>query len=224
MFNMPNDDVESRIISAVKSLRSGNGIIIIDNPNRENEGDLVYSTDFLKEQQVARMIRDCSGIICLCLPPEKTESLGLSMMTEKNSSKYGTNFTVSIDGIEGVTTGVSAKDRLTTIKTACGKNATKSDLAIPGHVFPLKADSRGVLGRDGHTEATVDIMRIAGLSPFGILCELTNRDGTMAKNRDITAYSQKYGFPIVSVEDIISVRLKYGYKFCAVWHSTTGKQ
>lgn len=213
MTNISDGNSETRVMSAIKSLRSGNGILVIDNPNRENEADLIFSTDFLSVEQIARMIRDCSGIICLCLTPEKTKSLGLKMMAEENSSRFGTNFTVSIDAKNGITTGVSASDRLATIKTACAKEASISDLAIPGHIFPLRADSNGVLGRDGHTEATIDLMKLSALSPSGVLCELTNPDGSMAKNAEITAYSRKYGFPIVSVEDIKFVREKYGYNF-----------
>ena len=204
---------ETRVLEAVKALRSGGGILVTDNPDRENEADLIFSTDFLTEEQVARMIRDCSGIICLCLPPDKTESLGLKMMVDENSSRFGTNFTVSIDGKHGVGTGVSARDRLTTIKTACAPESSNDDLALPGHIFPLKADRNGVLGRNGHTEATVDLMKLSGLSPYGVLCELTNPDGSMAKNEQIKSYSTKYGFPIVSIEDIIYVREAYGYNF-----------
>lgn len=134
------NDSEIRVLSAIKSLRKGEGIIVCDDPERENEGDLIFAADFLSEAQVAQMIRDCSGIICLCLTPEKVESLGLEMMTEKNSSRFGTNFTVSIEAREGVTTGVSAADRLATVKAACAAKAKKSDLAIPGHIFPLKSN------------------------------------------------------------------------------------
>ncbi len=201
-----------RILNAVESLRNGRGILVVDNPDREDEGDLVFSTDFLSESQVAQTIRDCSGIICLCLPPEKVESLGLPMMTNNNSSKFGTNFTVSIDAKDGVSTGVSAKDRLRTIKTACRAGASAArDLAIPGHVFPLKADAAGVLGRNGHTEATVDIMKLAGLSPYGILCELTNKDGSMSKTPEIMKYSRAHDLPVISVKDITEMRGRYGY-------------
>ena len=202
---------KSRVLDAVKSLRSGRGILVIDNPDRENEADLIFSTDFLSEAQVAQTIRDCSGIICLCLPPEKVDSLDLPMMTKRNSSRFGTNFTVSIDARYGITTGVSARDRLCTIKTACQSGISLEDLAIPGHVFPLRADPRGVLGRNGHTEATVDIMKLSGLSPYGILCELTNKDGSMSNNSEIMNYSRMYNLPVVSVEDLIVVRKKYGY-------------
>lgn len=207
------NDSEIRVLSAIKSLRKGEGIIVCDDPERENEGDLIFAADFLSEAQVAQMIRDCSGIICLCLTPEKVEALGLEMMTEKNSSRFGTNFTVSIEAREGVTTGVSAADRLATVKAACAAKAKKSDLAIPGHIFPLKSNPDGVLGRAGHTEATVDMMRLAGLSPFGVLCEITNPDGTMARGRDIENYAALHKLPVVGVGDIIKVRKKYGYNF-----------
>lgn len=197
-----NSESSARLSAALESLKSGGGVIIVDDPLRENEADLVFSSDFLTENQVARMIRDCSGIICLCLPPDKVDSLELPLMAPENTSRYGTNFTVSIESRKGVSTGVSAHDRLATIKAACSPSATRADLATPGHVFPLRANPKGVVGRDGHTEATVDIMKLAGLSPFGVLCELTNPDGSMAKGKEIFDYGKKYGFPVVAVSDI----------------------
>lgn len=148
------------------------------------------------------LIRECSGIVCLCLPKQKVHELELPMMVEKNNSAYQTPFTISIEAKEGVTTGVSAKDRVTTIKAAISSNG-KSKIVSPGHVFPLSANEKGVLGREGHTEASVDLMKLAKLEPYAVLCELTNEDGTMAKGNQIDLFSQKYDMPIISICEII---------------------
>lgn len=193
---------KTRVENAAGALRLGRGILVVDDEDRENEGDLIFSTQYLTKEQVALQIRDCSGIICLCLTEEKVRSLNLPMMTENNRCKNHTNFTVSIEAAVGVTTGVSAADRLATIKAASAAGAGPEDIVSPGHVFPLKAARKGVLERRGHTEATVDFMKLAGLEPSGVLCELTNPDGTMAKLPEILTYSEKYALPVVSVEDL----------------------
>lgn len=193
---------QSSVISAIEAVKNGKGIIVVDNENRENEGDLIFSAETISEEQMAALIRDCSGIVCLCITDEKREELGLDMMVRQNRSQYGTAFTVSIEAAEGVTTGVSAKDRVTTIKTAIEEGASEADIASPGHVFPLVARPGGVLEREGHTEATVDMMKLAGLKPAGVLCELTNPDGTMMRRDDIDIYAEKYGYPVITIEDM----------------------
>lgn len=193
---------QSSVISAIEAVKNGKGIIVVDNENRENEGDLIFSAETISEEQMAALIRDCSGIVCLCITDEKREELGLEMMVRQNRSQYGTAFTVSIEAAEGVTTGVSAKDRVTTIKTAIEEGASEADIASPGHVFPLVARPGGVLEREGHTEATVDMMKLAGLKPAGVLCELTNPDGTMMRRDDIDIYAEKYGYPVITIEDM----------------------
>ena len=198
-----------KIQSAVKALQSGNGIIITDDDTRENEGDVIFACSTLREVQEAQMIRDCSGIICLVINEERANLLNLPLMTSVNKSKNHTNFTISIEAAENVTTGVSAKDRLTTILSASKKDASKDDIVSPGHVFPLIAKNGGVFERQGHTEATLDIIKIAGTGEFGVLCELTNQDGTMMKGDDIINYSKKYNMPVISVEDIINYRKVY---------------
>ena len=200
--------VSDRIAKALESLRSGNGVLVVDNVDRENEGDLIFPAETLTERQMAMLIRECSGIVCLCLTLEKATALRLDPMVANNTSKYGTAFTCSIEAAKGVTTGVSAKDRTTTVKAAVAKDAKPTDLSRPGHVFPLVAKPGGVLERDGHTEATVDLMRLAGLNPVGVLCELTLPDGSMAKMADIEAFSRREGIPVVSVEEIIAYRAK----------------
>lgn len=193
---------QSSVISAIEAVKNGKGIIVVDNENRENEGDLIFSAETISEEQMAALIRDCSGIVCLCITDEKRKELGLDMMVRQNRSQYGTAFTVSIEAAKGVTTGVSAKDRVTTIKTAIEEGASGADIASPGHVFPLVARPGGVLEREGHTEATVDMMKLAGLKPAGVLCELTNPDGTMMRRDDIDIYAEKYGYPVITIEDM----------------------
>ncbi|ADG94368.1 3,4-dihydroxy-2-butanone 4-phosphate synthase [Arcobacter nitrofigilis DSM 7299] len=184
------------------SLQKGKGVIVLDAYDRENEADLIFSAQNLTQEQMGLLIRECSGIVCLCLPKQKVHELELPMMVEKNNSAYQTPFTISIEAKEGVTTGVSAKDRVTTIKAAISSNG-KSKIVSPGHVFPLSANEKGVLGREGHTEASVDLMKLAKLEPYAVLCELTNEDGTMAKGNQIDLFSQKYDMPIISICEII---------------------
>lgn len=193
---------------AIEALQHGKGILLVDDENRENEGDLIFSAEKMTVPEMALMIRACSGIVCLCLPPEKTAALGLRPMVENNTSRYGTNFTISIEAANGVTTGVSASDRITTIKTAIAESASPQDLASPGHVFPLIARPNGVFEREGHTEGSVDLMKLAGLPPYAVLCELTNPDGSMAKMPEIKAFSHAHNYPIVSIADIIEYRKK----------------
>lgn len=195
-----------RIQKAIQLLQSGKGILLVDDDTRENEGDLIFSAEKMTIEDMALMIRECSGIVCLCITSEKADELGLSLMVKENTSKYGTNFTESIEAAKGVTTGVSAHDRIVTIKTAIAKGAKPQDLSKPGHVFPLISKDNGVFEREGHTEGCVDLMKLAGLMPCAILCELTNIDGSMAKLSEIIDFAQKYGTIVVSIEDIKSVR------------------
>lgn len=164
--------------NALEALRNRSGVIVTDRNDREDEADVIFHAETLTLEQTALLIRECSGIVCLCLPPEKVDALELPMMVAHNQSKFHTGFTVSIEAKEDVSTGVSAKDRLRTIQAAIHPNG-KTKIVSPGHVFPLRAKEGGVLERDGHTEASVDLMRLAGLSPYAVLCELTNPDGTM---------------------------------------------
>ena len=199
---------EMRMKSALDSLRKGKGVLVVDDENRENEGDLIYPAESLTETQMAVLIRECSGIVCLCLTREKANSLGLRMMVEKNQSRHKTAFTISIEAARGVTTGVSAGDRVRTIQAAIHEEAGDQHVVSPGHVFPLVAQQGGVLERRGHTEAAVDLMILAGLKPFGVLCELTNPDGTMARLREIITFAQTHHLPVVTVEDIAAIRKK----------------
>ncbi len=195
-----------RMENALDALRSGQGILVTDDENRENEGDLIFAAETLTEEQMAMLIRECSGIVCLCLTDDRVRKLELPMMVEDNSSRYQTAFTVSIEAAEGVTTGVSAADRVATIRAAIADDAKPGDLHRPGHIFPLRARPGGVLERGGHTEATVDMARLAGLKPYGVLCELTNPDGTMARLPQIADFAAKHAFPVLTVQDIVRYR------------------
>ena len=205
-LRMFGNDSKERLEKALIHLQNGNGIILMDDEDRENEGDLVFSAHHMTNNQMALMIRKCSGIVCLCLPNKKADTLELPYMVKENTSSYQTPFTVSIEAKEGVTTGVSAKDRLTTIKAASKENATSNDLAKPGHIFPLRAKDNGVLERKGHTEGSVDLMKLAGLKPEAVLCELMNDDGTMAKIDTILEFANEHNLMVLSIQDIIHYR------------------
>ncbi len=191
-----------RVESALQALRQGRGVLVTDNENRENEGDLIFAAQTLTPSQMAMLIRECSGIVCLCLPDEKVRTLDLPPMVGQNSSRYQTAFTVSIEAATGVTTGVSAADRVRTVQAAIADDARPEDLHRPGHIFPLRARPGGVLEREGHTEATVDLMRLAGLKPYGVLCELTNEDGTMARMPQIQEFGRRHDLPVVTIDDL----------------------
>lgn len=203
-------DTMTRVRNGLEALRQGRGVLVVDDADRENEGDLIFAAETLTTEQMAMLIRECSGIVCLCLTQERVKKLQLPMMVENNTSSMGTGFTVSIEAARGVTTGVSAADRVCTIKTAIADGAEPADLCHPGHVFPLCAREGGVLERRGHTEATVDLMRLAGLKPCGVLCELTNPNGTMALLPEIVDFAQKHHMPVLSVEDLATFRLVEG--------------
>lgn len=199
-------NAEKRVENALAALRSGGGILVTDNEDRENEGDIFFAAESLTDEQMAMLIREGSGIVCLCLTEERVQALELPMMVDVNTSSFGTPFTISIEAANGVTTGVSAADRVTTVKAAIMDPVSPEQLVRPGHVFPLKAKRGGVLERPGHTEANVDLMRLAGLKPYGVLCELTNHDGTMARLPEIIAFAKKNNMPVVTVDDVIVYR------------------
>ncbi|PHM39858.1 riboflavin biosynthesis protein ribA/GTP-cyclohydrolase II [Xenorhabdus mauleonii] len=197
-----------RVERALAALRAGQGVMVLDDENRENEGDMIFAAETMTVEQMALTIRHGSGIVCLCLTEERRQQLKLPMMVESNSSQYQTAFTVTIEAAQGVTTGVSAADRITTIQAAIADDAQPSDLNRPGHVFPLRAQSGGVLTRRGHTEATIDLVKMAGFKPAGVLCELTNDDGSMARAPEVIEFAQQHDMPVVTIEDLVSYRLK----------------
>ncbi|OHY96253.1 3,4-dihydroxy-2-butanone-4-phosphate synthase [Vibrio rotiferianus] len=205
-------DPISRVESALIALKEGRGVLLLDDEDRENEGDIIYSVEHLTNEQMALMIRECSGIVCLCLTDAQADKLELPPMVVNNNSANQTAFTVSIEAKQGVTTGVSAADRVTTIKTAANPYAKPDDLARPGHVFPLRARPGGVMTRRGHTEGTIDLMQMAGLQPAGVLCEVTNPDGTMAKAPEIVAFGRLHNMPVLTIEDMVAYRNQFDLK------------
>ncbi|AMG00437.1 3,4-dihydroxy-2-butanone-4-phosphate synthase [Vibrio harveyi] len=205
-------DPITRVENALIALKEGRGVLLLDDEDRENEGDIIYSVEHLTNEQMALMIRECSGIVCLCLTDAQADKLELPPMVVNNNSANQTAFTVSIEAKHGVTTGVSAADRVTTIKTAANPNAKPDDLARPGHVFPLRARPGGVMTRRGHTEGTIDLMQMAGLQPAGVLCEVTNLDGTMAKTPEIVAFGRLHNMPVLTIEDMVAYRNQFDLK------------
>ena len=199
-------DYKERVEKAIALLQQGKGILLVDDDDRENEGDIIYAAQNMSVADMALMIRECSGIVCLCITPERAKALELRPMVTDNSSKNQTAFTITIEAKKGVTTGVSAADRITTIRTAIADDAKPSDLAHPGHVFPLVAKPGGVFERRGHTEGSIDLAKLADLGDTAVLCELTNEDGTMARLPEIAAFSEKHGMTVVSIEDICQYR------------------
>lgn len=205
-------DPITRVENAIIALKEGRGVLLLDDEDRENEGDIIYSVEHLTNEQMALMIRECSGIVCLCLTDAQADKLELPPMVVNNNSANQTAFTVSIEAKVGVTTGVSAADRVTTIKTAANPYAKPEDLARPGHVFPLRARPGGVMTRRGHTEGTIDLMQMAGLQPAGVLCEVTNPDGTMAKAPEIVAFGRLHNMPVLTIEDMVMYRNQFELK------------
>lgn len=182
----------SPIPAALAALRAGRPILVLDDDDRENEADLICAAECVDEDIMARMIRDGSGIVCLCLTADTAASLGLKPMVEANGSRFGTAFTQSIEAVEGVSTGVSAIDRVATIRAALASTPGDCRIVSPGHMFPLVARPGGVLERAGHTEASVDLARLAGFRPAGVLCELMNPDGTMARGGQVADYARRH--------------------------------
>lgn len=191
---------------AIAAIRQGRGVMVLDDENRENEGDMVFAAETITVEQMALTIRHGSGIVCLCLTDERRQQLELPMMVENNSSQFKTGFTVTIEAARGVTTGVSAADRVTTIRAAVADGAVPADLNRPGHVFPLRAQNGGVLTRRGHTEASVDLAALAGLKPYGVLCELTNDDGSMARAPEVIVFAKAHDMPVVTIDDLVQYR------------------
>ncbi|HNC15209.1 MAG TPA: bifunctional 3,4-dihydroxy-2-butanone-4-phosphate synthase/GTP cyclohydrolase II [Solirubrobacterales bacterium] len=191
---------------ALEEIRAGRMIIVTDDEDRENEGDLVMAAQFATPEAINFMAKEGRGLICLSLTAQRCDQLGLRLMTAKNEAPLETAFTVSIEAAEGVTTGISAHDRAHTVQVAIDPDATPRDIVVPGHVFPLKAKDGGVLERTGHTEAAVDLARLAGVSPAGVICEVMNEDGTMARVDDLVGYAEKHGLKMVTIADLIAYR------------------
>jgi 3,4-dihydroxy 2-butanone 4-phosphate synthase/GTP cyclohydrolase II len=190
----------------VAELRAGRMVILVDEEDRENEGDLVLAADFVTPEAINFMIRHARGLVCLTLTEERCDQLELPMMTSRNGTSFGTNFTVSIEAAEGVTTGISAADRARTVQAAVAKNARPEDLVQPGHIFPLRAQKGGVLMRAGHTEAGCDLAGMAGLTPAAVICEIIKEDGTMARLPDLMEFAKEHNLKIGTIADLIHYR------------------
>ena len=199
-------DAISSVEEIIDDARNGRMFILVDHEDRENEGDLVIPAQRATPDAINFMATHGRGLICLALPGERIDALGLGLMSTNNSSRHETAFTVSIEAREGVTTGISAADRARTISVAIDSSKGPQDIATPGHVFPLRAKAGGVLVRAGHTEAAVDVSRLAGLNPSGVICEIMNEDGTMARLPDLVAFAQKHNLKIGTISDLIAYR------------------
>ena len=194
------------VAEAIEDIRAGKMVVVVDSPDRENEGDLVMAAQYVTPEAINFMATHARGLICLSLTPERIEELGLDMMTHHNMTPFETAFTVSIEAREGVSTGISAADRAHTIQVAINPDSNPADLVQPGHVFPLRARPFGVLERTGQTEASVDLARLAGLQPAGVICEVMNQDGTMARVPDLIGYCSEHGLKMITVADIVAHR------------------
>ncbi|MGD0021745.1 MAG: bifunctional 3,4-dihydroxy-2-butanone-4-phosphate synthase/GTP cyclohydrolase II [Smithellaceae bacterium] len=198
----------STIQEAIDDIRGGKMIILVDDEDRENEGDLCMAAQFVSPETINFMARYGRGLICLSLSEEMADKLKLQPMVQDNKARFGTAFTISIEARNGVTTGISAADRATTIKTAVNPEAKPEDLVSPGHVFPIRARKGGVLVRTGQTEGSVDLCRLAGLTPAGVICEVMRDDGTMARMPDLEVFARQYGLKIVTIADLIDYRMQ----------------
>jgi len=195
------------IEQAIKDIKKGRFVILVDDEDRENEGDLVMAAEKITPQSINFMAKHARGLICLALTPERVEELQLPPQAAENTATFGTAFTVSIDARKGITTGISAADRATTIRTAIDPKSKPADLARPGHIFPLKAQKGGVLKRAGQTEGSVDLSRLAGLYPAGVICEIMNEDGTMARVPELMEFARRHKIKLVTIKSLIEYRM-----------------
>jgi len=216
MVSIPSSQVSADTIplaplrDVIAAIGAGQPVLVLDDAQRENEADLVCAAQLVTPAVMAMMIRDGSGIVCLCIKPDKASELRLRPMVEVNRSRFATAFTQSIEAAHGVTTGVSAADRVQTIQCALRSTLEHNEIVSPGHVFPLIAREGGTLERDGHTEAAVDLAMLAGLAPAGVLCELMNADGSMAKGSQVAAFAQRHGLLCTSVAAVRQYREAQG--------------
>jgi 3,4-dihydroxy 2-butanone 4-phosphate synthase / GTP cyclohydrolase II len=199
----------STVEEALEDIRAGKMVVVCDAADRENEGDLTIAAQFVTPEAINFMAKEGRGLICLALAPERCDELGLDLMAAKNESPFETAFTVSIEAREGVSTGISAADRAHTVQVAIDPETRPRDLVQPGHIFPLKAKEGGVLERTGQTEAAVDLARLAGLNPAGVICEIMNDDGTMARVPDLERYCERHGLKMITVADLIAYRRRH---------------
>lgn len=202
------EQVRASVEEAVNIIKNGGMVILTDDETRENEGDLVVASEFITAEQINFMAKYGKGLVCVSLPAERCDELQLNMMVQDNTSKFGTAFTVSVEAREGVTTGISAHDRAVTIKTLINPSSTFRDIVIPGHMFPLRAKKGGVLVRPGQTEGSYDLARMAGLYPSGVICEIMDDDGSMARMPRLIKFAKEHNIKIVTIADLIKYRLE----------------
>ena len=202
------DERIARVEAAIDAMRSGQIVIMVDDEDRENEGDLCMAAQFVTPEAINLMAKEARGLICVTLTAERCQQLELPMMvSEQNGSVFGTNFTVSVEAATGVTTGISAADRARTVSVCCNPECGPEDLVKPGHIFPLRAEPGGVLVRTGQTEGSVDLARLAGLIPAAVIVEIMNEDGTMARMPQLESFAERHNMPIVQVADLVHYRL-----------------
>ncbi|YCI06057.1 3,4-dihydroxy-2-butanone-4-phosphate synthase (plasmid) [Ensifer sp. D2-11] len=194
----------SKIEDAIAALARGGMIVVVDDESRENEGDIIVASDAVTPGAIAFMMKHARGLICVAMEGERLDSLDIPLMVPQNTDGFKTAFTVSVDYLPGTTTGISAADRAATVKALMDPASAPEDFARPGHIFPLRAHPRGVRSRPGHTEAAVDLARLAGRAPSGVICEVANDDGTMARLPELIAFAELHGLPLVTIEDLIA--------------------
>ncbi|MBY5841598.1 3,4-dihydroxy-2-butanone-4-phosphate synthase [Rhizobium leguminosarum] len=194
----------ARIEDAISAIATGKMVVVVDDQNRENEGDIVVAADAATPETIAFMMTHARGLICVAMEGERLDALDIPLMVPNNTESHKTAFTVSVDYLKGTTTGISAADRAATVRALVDDRAEPADFARPGHIFPLRANPRGVLGRPGHTEAAVDLARLAGRIPAGVICEVANDDGTMSRLPELTLFAERHNLPLVTIEDLVA--------------------
>ncbi|NNU65835.1 3,4-dihydroxy-2-butanone-4-phosphate synthase [Rhizobium sp. WYCCWR 11152] len=192
------------IEDAISAIASGKMVVVVDDQNRENEGDIVVAADAVTPETIAFMMTHARGLVCIAMEGGRLDALDIPLMVPNNTESHKTAFTVSVDYLKGTTTGISAADRAATVRALVDDRAKPADFARPGHIFPLRANPRGVLGRPGHTEAAIDLARLAGRVPAGVICEVANDDGTMSRLPDLTLFAERHNLPLVTIEDLVA--------------------
>ncbi|MBY3283383.1 3,4-dihydroxy-2-butanone-4-phosphate synthase [Rhizobium laguerreae] len=192
------------IEDAISAMASGKMVVVVDDQNRENEGDIVVAADAVTPETIAFMMTHARGLVCIAMEGERLDALDIPLMVPNNTESHKTAFTVSVDYLKGTTTGISAADRAATISALVDDRTKPDEFARPGHIFPLRANPRGVLGRPGHTEAAVDLARLAGRTPAGVICEVANDDGTMSRLPELTLFAKRHNLLLVTIEDLVA--------------------
>ncbi|WP_163881326.1 3,4-dihydroxy-2-butanone-4-phosphate synthase [Rhizobium laguerreae] len=192
------------IEDAISAIASGKMVVVVDDQNRENEGDIVVAADAVTPETIAFMMTHARGLVCIAMEGERLDALDIPLMVPNNTESHKTAFTVSVDYLKGTTTGISAADRAATVRALVDDRAKPAEFARPGHIFPLRANPSGVLGRPGHTEAAVDLARLAGRIPAGVICEVANDDGTMSRLPELTLFAERHNLPLVTIEDLVA--------------------